>query len=91
VVEPVCCESKSASRKPSATGAAIAIVTEVTRESAHRLGISLPASQTGRPSAPDYVPSARHHGALARPWELTNTITGDDRPPVVPPPLSSAW
>jgi hypothetical protein len=30
-------------------------------------------------------------GAWLAPWELPNTITCDDRPPVVPPPAPSAW
>jgi hypothetical protein len=30
-------------------------------------------------------------GPWFAPWELPNTITCDDRPPVVPPPAPSAW
>ena len=30
-------------------------------------------------------------GGWLAPWELPNTITCDDRPPVVPPPAPSAW
>jgi len=30
-------------------------------------------------------------GPWLAPWELPNTITCDDRPPVVPPPAPSAW
>jgi Alpha-1,3-glucanase catalytic domain D1/Alpha-1,3-glucanase catalytic domain D2 len=30
-------------------------------------------------------------GPWLAPWELPNTITCDDRPPVVPPPLPSNW
>ncbi|RKE17789.1 glycosyl hydrolase family 28-related protein [Streptomyces sp. TLI_171] len=30
-------------------------------------------------------------GDWLAPWELPNTITCDDRPPVVPPPAPSAW
>jgi hypothetical protein len=30
-------------------------------------------------------------GAWFAPWELPNTITCDDRPPVVPPPAPSPW
>jgi hypothetical protein len=30
-------------------------------------------------------------GPWLAPWELPNTITCDDRPPVVPPVLPSAW
>ncbi|GAA2024626.1 glycosyl hydrolase family 28-related protein [Agromyces tropicus] len=30
-------------------------------------------------------------GPWMAPWELPNTITCDDRPPVVPPPAPSAW
>ncbi|MEV4560509.1 glycosyl hydrolase family 28-related protein [Kitasatospora sp. NPDC049285] len=30
-------------------------------------------------------------GAWLAPWELPNTITCDDRPPVVPPPAPSTW
>ncbi|WNO77424.1 hypothetical protein RPQ07_18305 [Streptomyces sp. AM8-1-1] len=30
-------------------------------------------------------------GVRLAPWLLPNTITCDDRPPVVPPPASSPW
>ena len=30
-------------------------------------------------------------GPWLAPWELPNTLTCDDRPPVVPPPAPSAW
>jgi hypothetical protein len=30
-------------------------------------------------------------GPWLAPWELPNTITCDDRPPVVPPPPPSPW
>jgi hypothetical protein len=30
-------------------------------------------------------------GPWLAPWELPNTITCNDRPPVVPPPPPSAW
>ncbi|MDQ1494642.1 MAG: hypothetical protein QOG69_1125, partial [Actinomycetota bacterium] len=30
-------------------------------------------------------------GPWLAPWELPNTITCDDRPPVIPPPAPSAW
>ena len=33
----------------------------------------------------------RHHRPVAGSWELPNTITCDDRPPVVVPPAPSAW
>jgi hypothetical protein len=31
------------------------------------------------------------NGSWLAPWLLPNTITCDDRPPVVPPPASSPW
>jgi hypothetical protein len=32
-----------------------------------------------------------HHSFINSYWELPNTITCEDRPPVVPPPPPSPW